>query len=263
MLTPEAARAVLARSRCELVIPVAALGRPQPAQAWDRLVQETGVPVLIDAAPAFGSQAVGKHTSVAFSFHATKPFGIGEGGALASMDEALVERCRQMSDFGLVGGVIRAPGCNAKLSEYHSAVGLAQFERWAGVRQRRTAVWRRYQAGLSPLAGDVTLQANSDGPPALLGVTLRRHVAETVAAHLRRDGIETRRWYLPPLHHHPHFARLPRINADGGFELPTCEKLATAALGLPFHTHLSPAQIDRVCAALGVALGYEAVRSDA
>lgn len=254
-LKPEAARAILRHTRCDLIMPVAAFGCAQPADDWDRLAQETGVPVLIDAAAAFGSQAVGRHASVAFSFHATKPFGIGEGGLLASADAALIERCRRLSNFGFEDGVVRAAGCNAKLSEYHAAVGLAQFERWGGICRRRADVWRSYLAGLAPLAQELDLQAGKEAPPpAVLAVALRRHGAERIAAQLRQDGIEVRRWYLPPLHHHPLFAAMPRINEAGDSELPTCEALAGSALGIPFHTRLSAEQVGHVCASLAGAL---------
>ncbi|MCH7743256.1 MAG: DegT/DnrJ/EryC1/StrS aminotransferase family protein, partial [Proteobacteria bacterium] len=60
-LTPDIARAALRHVDVDLVVPVAAFGRPQSVDAWDAFIEETGVPVLIDAAAAFGSQAVGRH----------------------------------------------------------------------------------------------------------------------------------------------------------------------------------------------------------
>jgi len=79
-LTPDIAHAALRHIRFDLVLPVAAFGCPQPADEWDEFSRETGIPVLIDAAAAFDNQDIGNRCVVAFSLHATKTFGVGEGG---------------------------------------------------------------------------------------------------------------------------------------------------------------------------------------
>ena len=99
-LTPDIARACLRHRDCRLVLPVAAHGDPLPPDAWDQFASETGVPVLIDAAAALGAQRVGRMANVVFSLHATKPLGIGEGGAFATASADLAERVRRMSNFG-------------------------------------------------------------------------------------------------------------------------------------------------------------------
>ncbi len=140
-LTPDIARAALRHLDVDLVVPVATFGRPQSVDAWDAFIEETGVPVLIDAAAAFGSQAVGRHAAVAFSMHATKAFGIGEGGFLMAASQELIEGARRSSNFGFHGGTVDAGGCNGKLSDYHAAVGLDQLHRFEEVEERRRSVW--------------------------------------------------------------------------------------------------------------------------
>ena len=59
-------------------------------------MQETGVPVVIDAAAGFDAiaskqLAVTAEIPVAVSFHATKVFGTGEGGAILCSDAELVQ----------------------------------------------------------------------------------------------------------------------------------------------------------------------------
>lgn len=255
LLTPDAAAEAARHARFDLVIPVATFGRPLPAADWDRFAADTGIPVLIDAAAAFGEQAAGRLAHAVFSFHATKPFGIGEGGAVVSSNADLVDRCRCLSNFGFEGGVVAVPGGNAKLSEYHAAVGLAQLARWPELRRRREQLWRRYAEALAPLGELVEPQAEITGPPpAVLCVAAPRHAAAFLAARLGEAGIETRRWYLPPLHHHPLFAGAPRINREGGTALPVCEELSRTALGLPFHTRMEDGQAAFVCASLASAL---------
>ncbi len=252
-LTPAMAREALRHRSFGLVMPVAAFGAPLPIAEWDDFVAQTGIPVVVDAAAALGAQPVGRRAHVVFSLHATKPLGIGEGGLLASADVALCDRVRRLSNFGFDRTLIRiAGGTNAKLSEYAAAVGLAQLERWPGVRARRAVLWRSYRRRLLDLP-ELTLQAGlKESPPAVLGVRLPDPLAAAEA--LAARGIETRRWYLPALHEHPALGGLAVAGVGATADLPVTRALARTLLGLPFHGHLSEPEVDRVVTALGEAM---------
>ena len=49
LLTPEIARRIATSRRIDAVMPVATFGLAQDITAWDRFVEDTGIPVLIDA----------------------------------------------------------------------------------------------------------------------------------------------------------------------------------------------------------------------
>ena len=68
---------------------------------------------------------------VAISFHATKAFATGEGGAVATSDVDLAQRSAQALNFG-VSSIrdCRMASTNGKMSEYHAAVGLAELDGW-------------------------------------------------------------------------------------------------------------------------------------
>jgi hypothetical protein len=71
--------------------------------------------------------------------------GMGEGGFAVSSDKDWIERVRCLSNFGIdpADFKVREAGTNAKLSEYHAAVGLAALAR----SQTNTgSAWRRYAA---------------------------------------------------------------------------------------------------------------------
>lgn len=237
-LTPAIARRALQYGRYALILPVACFGLALPDQDWDAFTQETGISVIMDAAAALGSQKVGKTTSAVFSLHATKPLGIGEGGVFAAADPDLAERVRRMSNFGFDQGTIGySIATNAKLSEYAAAVGLAQLERWPVLSARRCSVWAAYRAALQSLP-EVGIQPFADlTPPAVLSVCLVAD-AEQAARKLAKTGIETRRWYAPPLHRHPLFTGVEQTGS-----LPVTEKLHRNSLGLPFHAFLTDAEV--------------------
>jgi dTDP-4-amino-4,6-dideoxygalactose transaminase len=251
-LTPEVALAALESTQADLVLPVAAFGCPQPVEAWDSFVQSTGIRVLIDAAAAFGDQAVGRHTVVTFSLHATKPLGVGEGGLVVASAPGLVDRVRHLANFGFHHGTVEVSGMNGKLSEYHAAVGLAQLARYGEVRSRRRRVWEYYR---KELVGEPERVALQQVPWATLRSVMPVKVlspggAHPVARRLKEEGIETRRWYCPPLYAHPGFLGMERLGPGGDTRLPVTEVLAESILGLPFHSFLSEDDVVHVCRAL-------------
>lgn len=246
-LTPDIARAALREAPYDLVVPVATFGCPVPTAPWDDFHRDTAVPVVIDAAGAFGDQRIGDHGVLAFSLHATKPLGVGEGGLFVTRDQELCETVRRMSNYGFRQGTIDFPGTNAKLSEYHAAVGLAQIRRWDGIRERRQRMWRSYQSHLAEHSSIVLQEGIGSCGPCFLSVLLPC-AAEGAAGRLREEGIEARRWYCPSLVRHPGFSQKIEL------PLPITERLEQHTLGIPFHTRLDEGQISSVCTFLSDAV---------
>ena len=268
VLTPEIAFEALLRTRIDAVMPVAALCRPLPASQWDRFCEETGLPVLIDAAPALGNQRVGKHLVVAYSMHATKAFGIGEGGVLATADADLIARARRICNFGMDGvGRVVMQGTNCKLSEYHAAVGLAQMQRWPARQLKRARIETAYHAHMQLHKDLWATQSFVDRPPehdvlvtlpvrnsrSTMPVRLSDHVAidiHDVQERLAEKGIGTRLWYNPALHRHPNWMGHRQIHRAGLHSLATVDSLNNRLIGLPFHNFLSPEDIAHVVTSL-------------
>ncbi len=253
-LTPEIARAAAAVQRIDCVVAVTALGCPVDAAQWDAFSAQSGIPVIIDAAGAFGNQGAGRRSAVAFSLHATKTMGMGEGGFAVSGDAGWIERVRCLSNFGIDPGdfKVHQAGTNAKLSEYHAAVGLAALARWPERAQLRRDRAREYQRRLlAACAGLEFQQRPADGAYAAFCVLLPRGADPALAAgRLAVEGIETRRWYFPPLHLHPVFA-------DAGIAgtLDATMAISDRLLGLPFHLELDQDRMDRVARTLARILG--------
>lgn len=254
VLTPEIARAAMARVRgIRAIMPVAAFGAALDAAAWDELSEQSGIPVIIDAAGAFGNQAVGRHTVVAFSMHATKVLGAGEGGFVTARDPELVQRIRRLSNFGFMnaGGLISEIGINGKMSEYAAAVGLAAFDRWPRVRDARRALMSRYMAALATSCPEAVPQRRAaDGVYSLVVLRLPDRLrAETAAEFLASRGVASRRWYCPGIYAHPAFLALTQAD-----DHVVVKHLDQHLLGLPFHLGLDDAQIERITGALGEVL---------
>ena len=253
-LTPDIARAAAAAQRVDCVIPVTALGCPVDAPQWDAFSEETGIPVIVDAAGAFGNQQAGRSIAVAFSLHATKTMGIGEGGFALSGDGAWMERVRCLSNFGIDPGdfKVHQAGSNAKLSEYHAAVGLAALARWPERAALRRQLALDYRQVLQACCAGIEFQQRPDaGAYATFCVLLPAGAdPAVVATRLADAGIETRRWYYPLLHLHPAFADAGRAG-----KLASSMNISGRLLGLPFHLDLDAQKMERIARALARVLG--------
>jgi dTDP-4-amino-4,6-dideoxygalactose transaminase len=211
-----------------------------------------GVPTyapVVDAAGAFGEQQVpilrGGMTAV-FSLHATKPLGAGEGGYIVTWDADQAAELRRMANFGIADGKSVGPGTNAKLSEYHAAIALAALDAWD--RDPWLALFDAYDR---LLPAGVVKQRRPRGVYSLLPVKVPVDAGVAVAR-LAAAGVEARRWYWPPMHRHPMFEK-PGNRAHrraNPVRLPVTDDLADHLIGLPWHLHLTAADIERVCESL-------------
>jgi dTDP-4-amino-4,6-dideoxygalactose transaminase len=261
-LTPAIARAAAARQQIDAVMPVAVYGIPLPAAEWDQFTEATGIPVLIDAAAAVESQRYLKHGLVVHSLHALKPFGIGEGGLLISARSDDIFAARDYANFGTRNRITYSFGENAKLSEYHAAVGLAQLRRWSDIKQRRAQLYAQFKDQAEPYRALFALHPGLDQAiVSCLMFRLAKPYTPDQLARIRLQGIFAHHTYLPPLYRHPHFSDVAVTDAEGycltaaeaPARLPVAEALNQTVLGLPFHAFLPPDDIARSLAALAEA----------
>lgn len=244
LLTPAIATTAVASLPLRAVLPVATFGAAQDANGWHEFHRATGLPVVIDAAAAYGNQFDPGPTCAVFSLHATKPLASGEGGVIVTRSAEFAATVRQLSNFGIdLSGKQGVPvgsttlvGTNAKMSEYHAAIGLASLDAWPQTMMRRRQMFAQYSRVIHANAGGKVIWQHMDTDAVrsvcclLLSSRSARDRAENVMA---VRGIATRRWYLPLINQHPAFqgfAHLPSPNADA---------ISERLLGIPFHLALS------------------------
>ncbi|WP_417451983.1 DegT/DnrJ/EryC1/StrS family aminotransferase [Kordiimonas sp.] len=240
-LTPEIARAALKHGQIDAVMPVAIYGYPVDMEGWAAFKAETGIPVFVDAAAALGNQQIHPEIPVVFSLHATKPFGIGEGGLLVTGDHALLDQCQKLSNFAFDDGTSRAVGTNGKMPEAMAAYGLAQIERFTAVQAKRQNVLNQY---IQYLGREHFHPATSTHVPGTLLYDTRGN-AEKLTRILTENAIQTRKWYFPPVQEHEAYAGAAIIG-DRGTALPVTESLKPRLVGLPFHAFLDENDIAMV-----------------
>ncbi len=242
-LEPSLARDYLrdAPGRVAAVMPVSVFGRPLEVAPWDKFTAETGIPAVIDGAASFDAARVGQ-SPVMISLHATKVFGVGEGGLILTQDKELLARIRSLSSFGFSleqekntdGRAALLPGFNGKLSEYSAAVGLAGLDEWTATRRRFLEIRDEYLWVMADLPA-VRPQPGGHEPwaSATINFETPHKSAKSLVDALARSGIQARRWWGDGCHSAPAFAACPRG------PLPVTDRLIDSVIGLPFYLDIT------------------------
>lgn len=234
-----------------VVVPYATCGTHMDLRPYEDL-QRSGVPVVVDAAPCFGTSLDGSQFgrgfsgAVVFSFHATKAFPVGEGGLVYSADQNLIRRLKLASNYWFDGGrESHGLGLNAKLSEIGAAVALATLEHFPAAVARRKEIYRTYVRllrasgvldegwSLQGVRGEAAYQ----WLPLMAPDIPARDRLMRIAA---ERNIELRRYFVPPCHVHPQFQEAPRG------DLTVTDRLGDRAVSLPLWDELTDEMVYRV-----------------
>jgi dTDP-4-amino-4,6-dideoxygalactose transaminase len=251
-LSPVAAERAIG-VRVSAILATHLYGAPCDVDGLQDVASRNGIALFYDAAHGFGALSAGRNvggfgSAEVFSMTPTKTLIAGEGGIIATNDDLLAERCRIGRNYGNPGDYdCRFIGLNARMSELHAALALASFEDLEERIAARGRLAARYREVLGEIPGigfpevrdedrstykDLTILVDE----AAYGATADR-LAEALAA----EGIETRRYYAPPVH------RMQAYRAyAAGVDLPVTERAAHEALALPLSTDMTGATIERV-----------------
>jgi dTDP-4-amino-4,6-dideoxygalactose transaminase len=224
--------------RTKAIMPVHLFGRPAPLGE----LAELGLPIVEDAAQAFGSPAIGT-TGVAstFSFYPTKNlFCLGDGGLVAVLDEELGERIRLLRFHGSRDKVdFRLVGYNSRLDELQAAVlriFLRKLAEWTSL--RREAAARYEELGLGELC---ELPPDDPGHVYHLFVC-RSQERDRIRAALQAAEIGTGVYYTTPLHLQP---ALRFLGWEEG-SLPNTEQIARENFSVPLWAGIDQETQERV-----------------
>jgi dTDP-4-amino-4,6-dideoxygalactose transaminase len=220
------------------IVPVHVFGNACDVEAIGAIAQKHKLKVIYDASHAFGVNYKGesllKHGDAAtLSFHATKLFHTGEGGAIIFKRKEDLERAKKMINFGITGPEsIEELGINAKMNELQAAMGLCVLDEMQENLQARAAVWQRYEQALSQV---LQLQAKPEALDynyAYFPVVFEsEEQAVRVAATLKENGVLARRYFYPSLE------SVACLGAEAG--QPVSKEIASRILCLPIFDQLS------------------------
>ena len=221
--------------------------------AWREACEEAEVPLIVDSAPGFGSRdergdLLGSQGDAEiFSFHATKPFAIGEGGMVTTHNPIFAKRLAAMANFGFGPDreISSHFGLNAKMSEMHAAIGLAALDDFEQVLTSRRDLAERMRSDLDHSGYSFQAGCQSSTWQFVPVMAPSADVRDAVLTRSRTQQIEIRN-YHSPLHRMSVFAS---HLAHG--DLPVTEDLVCRSLSLPLANDLAESAIQRIVALLG------------
>jgi dTDP-4-amino-4,6-dideoxygalactose transaminase len=221
------------RPRTKAIMPVHLFGRPAPVEELRRF----GLPLVEDAAQAFGAPGIATSVASTFSFFPTKNlFAFGDGGLVAVNDSSLGDRVRLLRFHGSrEKREFECIGYNSRLDALQAGmlrVLLPHVPQWNAA--RREAARRYAQLGLGAV-----VDVPADDPGHVYHIyCIRSAERERLAAALREADIGHASYYDPPLHLQPAFRYLGYSEGD----LPATEKAARQNLCLPMWAGISEEQ---------------------
>jgi dTDP-4-amino-4,6-dideoxygalactose transaminase len=223
--------------RTKAIMPVHLFGRPAPVAE----LAELGLPIIEDAAQAFGSPGIATSVASTFSFFPTKNlFCLGDGGMVAVNDAELSERIRMLRFHGSrAKKTFEYVGYNSRLDAVQAAmlrIFLPHLDEWN--RSRREAAALYAELGL----GDAC-ELPQDEPGHVYHLyCVRSPERDRLSEALAAAEIGHAYHYLPPLHLQPALAYLGYRQGD----LPETEQAAHENLCLPLWAGISREQQEQV-----------------
>ena len=221
--------------------------------------------LIEDCAHAIGTVHNGKHAGTfgdfgAFSFYPTKQITTGEGGMLITNDDAIANFVRKERGFGIdtrpeervVPGLynINSLGYNYRLTDFQSALGLGQLQRYdeaLDIRRRNAGTYKKLvdQLGLDLFFAD---DFSSGSSHFLFQTVIGGALRNSVSNHLKEKGVGHSIHYATPVNRLNYYSnKYPEQS-----QLCKNAKLyADQVLSLPCHQKISSEDIEYIIELIG------------
>ena len=223
--------------------------------------------VIEDAAQAVGSLYKGKYPAGtigdmgAYSFHETKNYTMGEGGALVVKDKELLKKAEIIREKGtdrsrFIRGEVdkyswQSAGSSYLPSDILSALLFAQTERFEEIMEKRLNVWNKYHKGLEASEKDGFIKRpfipdySNHNAHMYYFLAENNEIRNDMLKYLKDKGIWAVFHYIP-LHTSPMGESFGYKKGD----LPITENIASRVIRLPMYADLTDAETEYIIEAV-------------
>jgi dTDP-4-amino-4,6-dideoxygalactose transaminase len=252
------------------VVAVHNSGNPADIEALLSVTKRHSLRLIFDAAHGFGSLYQGKPLgrqgdASVFSLSATKLLVAGEGGIIATNDDALAKELRIGREYGNDGNYDSAfAGINARLPEFNALLGQFGLLNLEFAARFRNLTAQLYKDRLSRLPG-ISFQKVRKGDrnsykdfSIIIDADAFGLSRDMLALALAHENIDTRKYYDPPVHRQSAY----RQYASEDVRLPYTDKLSSEIINLPIWSDMDNSIVVGICSAIERAHEYaEDIRS--
>lgn len=222
-------------------------GNPCDIETIETIAKKYDLKVIYDAAHSFGitykNQSIFKFGDVSTcSFHATKLFHTGEGGAMFTNSEEIRDTLFYHHNFGHQGlEDFQGIGINAKMSEPQAAMGLVVLPHIDYVLNKRKAICDAYAGAFKNSELQLLkIREHTNWNYSYFPVIFKSEAQLlNVITALNKEQIFTRRYFYPSLNN------LPYVN---NVSQPNSESISKRVLCLPLFHDLSLIDVNKIIA---------------
>ena len=237
------------------IFPVNIFGTCCDHEKMAHLARKHELALFYDSAQAFGTRYKGNPVgslgdAEVFSFHATKVFHTGEGGAVTTNDAQLYKKLCKIRNFGFSGYLnCTEPGLNGKMSELPALLGLRLLDNLHLQSAKRQALFETYKAKLVDIPGVFWPETGKDVQTNyayfIIGVEPSAFGLSSIELNyaLTAENIVSRCYFFPPVHRTAYYQQRPEFR---NVALPNTDWAARHILCLPVHTEMTPSELSMI-----------------
>jgi dTDP-4-amino-4,6-dideoxygalactose transaminase len=228
----------LITSKTTGILGVPIWGQPCDYKKLKNITEKYGLKLIFDSAHAFGCKTKDQYLggfgdAEVFSFHATKVFSTGEGGAITTNSNELAQKLRLMRNFGFTDyDQTDHLGTNAKMSEFAAAYGLIHFEDLECIVQYNKRIYEAYQTEFSSFSEfqilDYSFKGHSNYQYVVASVPAE--IRDPLVKHYHSHGVLVRRYFYPGCHQMEPYSSQTKYR---DIKLPITDKISSNILILP------------------------------
>jgi dTDP-4-amino-4,6-dideoxygalactose transaminase len=256
----------LINSKTKAIVVVHYAGVACEMDAITKIAERNGIPIVEDNAHGLFGKYKGRQLGsfgclATQSFHETKNFTCGEGGAILVNDASLIERAEIIREKGtnrtrfFRGEIDKYTwvdvGSSYLPSEILAAFLYAQLENRALIQSKRQNIWSYYNSHLQSWATDYgarlpVIPETCEQPFHMFYVLMpNRERQQALIEHLKRSRISSVFHYLPL-----HISEMGRKYGGRLGDCPVTECMSDRLVRLPFYSELSESQQDEILDAM-------------
>lgn len=239
------------------ILAVHVFGTPCDVSSIQEIADRHGLRVVYDAAHAFGTEIDGRGIGTfgdisMFSFHATKLFHTGEGGALSFNDGGQKPIIDLLKNFGIRNEEeVIMPGINGKMSEMQAILGIVMLDYIEDEKKKRKNLCKIYSECLKGVEGITCLDTNQPNIKHsfqyfVIGINekLFGRSRDYVYEAFKEFNVFARKYFYPLCSDYDCYKHLPSSNSRN---LTVASQASKEVLCLPLYGGLASVDVEQIC----------------
>ena len=232
--------------KTKAIIPVDVSGMPVDIKKFREFSQSNNLILIEDAAEGIGAEYENKkigsfgHSTI-FSFHMAKVITSVEGGCIVTNDKDIAEKLRLIRSHGSkVPYDSRSFGLNFRISDLHSAIGLAQIKKIKNFLKHRNNLAKIYRDEIKDHKFQTIPDYVTLHPYMLFGILTHPKDRDRINKILNKNHIETRICW-PPVHMQQYHSKIFKTR-----KIKNAEEIYSRIINLPMGNGLDLSDVMKV-----------------